>query len=125
MNFIECTVLQCFADKGRIVAVTPIYRNFDTDNSHETLVETIIQARQAVQADLDRVFKVSLPTIDALEKIFAYYLERHKALPGPDSDITLRPLAEAAFGRTGADVSLGGARRIAAGAPCRSATVPG
>ncbi|WP_268966491.1 hypothetical protein [Oceanidesulfovibrio marinus] len=50
--------------------------------------------------------EVSLPTIDALEKIFAYYLERHGAELGKNSDVALRPLAEAAFGKTGADVNL-------------------
>ncbi|GAB7080130.1 AAA family ATPase [Megalodesulfovibrio paquesii] len=55
---------------------------------------------------LDRVVEVSLPTMDALEKIFAYYLERQQVPETVRATLTLRPLAEAAFGKTGADVSL-------------------
>jgi AAA+ superfamily predicted ATPase len=55
---------------------------------------------------LDRVIEVTLPTIEALEKIFVYYFKLHNVANGDGSDIVLRPLAEAAFGRTGADVSL-------------------
>lgn len=55
---------------------------------------------------LDRVIEVTLPTIDALEKIFSFYLEKHSIDQSEGSGIVLRPLAEAAFGRSGADVSL-------------------
>lgn len=55
---------------------------------------------------LDRVIEVALPTIEALEKIFAYYLKRHGLSVEGVAEIALRPLAEASFGRTGADVSL-------------------
>ena len=86
--------LQGFSGRGKVIVIAATN---DVENVDPAL-------RRAGR--LDRVVKVSLPTIDALEKIFAFYLEKHKAPIGPESDIALRPLAEAAFGRTGADVSL-------------------
>lgn len=86
--------LQGFSGRGKVIVIAATN---DVENVDPAL-------RRAGR--LDRVVKVSLPTIDALEKILAFYLEKHKATPGPESDIVLRPLAEAAFGRTGADISL-------------------
>ncbi len=64
---------------------------------------------------LDQVVQIRLPSIDGLEKIFAYHLSRFQAEGGPvNEDIDTRALAELAFGLTGADVELfvrGAARR--------------
>lgn len=51
---------------------------------------------------LDRVISVSLPSIQAIEKIFGYYLKIHKA---PMDDINLRHLAKTSFGKSGADIN--------------------
>lgn len=86
--------LQGFSGRGKVIVIAATN---DVENVDPAL-------RRAGR--LDRVVRVSLPTIDALEKIIAFYLDKHKTTPGPESDIVLRPLAEAAFGRTGADISL-------------------
>ncbi|MCE5336852.1 MAG: AAA family ATPase [Desulfobacteraceae bacterium] len=86
--------LQGFADRGRVIVIA-------ATNNADNIDPAIKRAGR-----LDRVVEVTLPTIDALVKIFEYYLVKHRAGMGPQSDISLRPLAEAAFGRTGADVSL-------------------
>ena len=86
--------LQGFSERGKVVIVAAT-----------NLVEHVDPALRRA-GRLDRVVKVSLPTIAALEKIYEYYLQRHGAGQEPDADIALRPLAEASFGRTGADVSL-------------------
>lgn len=86
--------LQGFSSRGKVIIIA-------ATNDAENVDPALRRAGR-----LDRVVRVSLPTINALVKIFAYYLEKYKAPLGPESDIVLRPLAEAAFGRTGADVSL-------------------
>jgi AAA+ superfamily predicted ATPase len=86
--------LQGFSGRGRVIVIA-------ATNDVEGVDPALRRAGR-----LDRVIRVSLPTIDALEKIFAYYLNSHGIPMGRPSDINLRPLAEAAFGRTGADVSL-------------------
>ena len=86
--------LQGFSERGKVIVIA-------ATNNVENVDPAIKRAGR-----LDRVVEVTLPTIDALEEIFDYYLAKHHADRGPESDIVLRPLAEAAFGRTGADVSL-------------------
>jgi AAA+ superfamily predicted ATPase len=86
--------LQGFSEQGKVIVIA-------ATNNADNVDPAIKQAGR-----LDLVIEVSLPTIDALEEIFDYYLTRYHADRGPGSDIFLRPLAEAAFGRTGADVSL-------------------
>jgi cell division protease FtsH len=57
---------------------------------------------------------VHYPTIDALEKIYAYYIAEQKKLDLEHGPLTLRELARLTFGQTGADVELyvrGAARR--------------
>jgi ATP-dependent Zn protease len=63
---------------------------------------------------LDRIVEVHYPTIDALEKIYAYYIAEQKKLDLAHGPLTLRELARLTFGQTGADVELyvrGAARR--------------
>jgi len=63
---------------------------------------------------LDRIVEVHYPTIDALEKIYAYYIGEQKKLDLEHGPLTLRELARLTFGQTGADVELyvrGAARR--------------
>lgn len=86
--------MQGFSNRGKVIIIA-------ATNDAENVDPALRRAGR-----LDRVVKVSLPTIDALEKIIAYYLEKNNAPLEDASDISLRPLAEAAFGRTGADVSL-------------------
>lgn len=86
--------LQGFSGRGKVIVIA-------ATNNAENVDPALRRAGR-----LDRVIKVSLPTIDALEKVFEYYLRTHGVPQGPESDIELRPLAEAAFGKTGADVSL-------------------
>lgn len=86
--------LQGFSDREKVIVV-------GATNNLENIDPALRRAGR-----LDRVVEVTLPTIDALEKVFAYYLKVHGVALGDGSDIDLRPLAEAAFGRTGADVSL-------------------
>ncbi|MGC8493674.1 MAG: AAA family ATPase [Syntrophobacteraceae bacterium] len=86
--------LQGFSDRGKVIVIA-------ATNNAENVDPAIKRAGR-----LDRVIEVTLPTIDALEEIFSYYLAENHVNPGPGADIVLRPLAEAAFGRTGADVSL-------------------
>jgi ATP-dependent Zn protease len=86
--------LQGFSDREKVIVI-------GATNNLENIDPALRRAGR-----LDRVVEVTLPTIDALEKVFAYYLKAHGVALGDGSDIDLRPLAEAAFGRTGADVSL-------------------
>lgn len=63
---------------------------------------------------LDRIVEVHYPTIDALEKIYAYYIGEQKKQGLEHGPLTLRELARLTFGQTGADVELymrGAARR--------------
>ena len=64
---------------------------------------------------LDQVVEIPLPSVDALEQIFAYYVSEFEAAGGDvGADIDRRALAEMSFGTTGADVEFfvrGGARR--------------
>ena len=104
--------LQGFSERGKVFVIAATN---DMDHVDPAL-------RRASR--LDRMIKVGLPTIDALEKIFAFYLHQHGIeLPG-EAGIALRPLAEGAFGRSGADVSLivrGAIRRarLAGRPPCQ------
>ncbi|WP_243311170.1 AAA family ATPase [Fundidesulfovibrio agrisoli] len=103
--------LQGFSDRGKVFVIA-------ATNSPDNVDPALRRAGR-----LDRVIQVSLPTIDALEKIFGYYLNKNGVHLGAGSDIALKPLAEASFGRTGADVSLavrGAVRRARiAGRPVR------
>lgn len=66
---------------------------------------------------LDRTVEVQYPTIDALEKIYAYYIGEQKRLDLDHGALNLRELARLSFGQTGADVELyvrGAARRARA-----------
>jgi len=85
--------MQGFSDRGRVFVIA-------ATNKPENVDPALRRAGR-----LDRVVEMGLPTMNALEKIFAYYLTKHE-VDIEASDIDLRPLAEAAFGRTGADVSL-------------------
>jgi ATP-dependent Zn protease len=63
---------------------------------------------------LDRLVEVHYPTIDALEKIYAYYIAEQKKIDLEHGALNLRELARLTFGQTGADVELyvrGAARR--------------
>lgn len=86
--------LQGFSERGKVILIAAT-----------NLVENVDPALRRA-GRLDRIIKVNLPTIDALEKIFEYYLINHGWKNDTNSDIVLRPIAEAAFGRSGADVSL-------------------
>ena len=85
--------LQGFSERGRVFVIA-------ATNNPEGVDPALRRADR-----LDRVIQMGLPTIDALEKIFAYYLRKH-GVDVKARGIALRPLAESAFGRTGADVSL-------------------
>lgn len=86
--------LQGFSDREKVIVIA-------ATNNLDALDPALRRAGR-----LDRVVPLTLPTIDALEKIFEYYLQRHGALENTSADIASRPLAEAVFGKTGADVSL-------------------
>lgn len=63
---------------------------------------------------LDRVVEVHFPTIEALEKIYGYYISEQKRLGLDHGSLELGELARLTFGQTGADVELyvrGAARR--------------
>jgi AAA+ superfamily predicted ATPase len=63
---------------------------------------------------LDQIVRLPRPNIAALEKIFEYYLEEHRADKQVAPDVETRTLAELAWGLTGADVERfvrGSARR--------------
>jgi ATP-dependent Zn protease len=63
---------------------------------------------------LDRQVEVHYPTIDALEKIYDYYIGEQKKLDLTHGPLNMRELARLTFGQTGADVELyvrGAARR--------------
>jgi len=66
---------------------------------------------------LDRIVEVHYPNIEALEKIFAYYVGEQKKLGVEIDKIDLSELARMTFGETGADVEVyvrGAARRARA-----------
>jgi len=86
--------LQGFSDRGKVFVIA-------ATNNPENVDPALRRAGR-----LDRVIQVSLPTIDALEKIFGFYLNKHGVDAGEGSGFDLKALAEASFGRTGADVSL-------------------
>jgi len=50
----ECTVLQCLADQGRVVAITPGYRKIEVDGSGITMAEAVIQLRRSAEADFKK-----------------------------------------------------------------------
>lgn len=63
---------------------------------------------------LDQVINVPRPNVAGLEQIFAYYLAPHRKAKNVERDVKVRPLAQLAFGLTGADVEFfvrGAARR--------------
>ncbi len=63
---------------------------------------------------LDQVISVPRPNVAGLEQIFAYYLAAHRKARNVDRDVKVKPLAQLAFGLTGADVEFfvrGAARR--------------
>jgi AAA+ superfamily predicted ATPase len=63
---------------------------------------------------LDQVINVPRPNVAALEQIFAYYLAPHRKARNVDRGVKVMPLAQLAFGLTGADVEFfvrGAARR--------------
>jgi len=85
--------LQGFSDREKVIVIA-------ATNNLDNIDPALCRAGR-----LDRIVEVTLPTIEALERIFDYYL-RHFGVVPAGSDIALRPLAEAAFGKSGADVSL-------------------
>lgn len=86
--------LQGFAERGRVFVIA-------ATNNPENVDPALRRAGR-----LDRVVEVSLPTMDALEKIFEFYLNKNGVQPDSKNSIDLKALAESSFGRTGADVSL-------------------
>jgi len=63
---------------------------------------------------LDQVINVPRPNVAGLEQIFAYYLAPHRKAKNLERDVRVLPLAQLAFGLTGADVEFfvrGAARR--------------
>ncbi len=63
---------------------------------------------------LDQVIEIPLPNLDGLEQIFKHYLAAFRMRGGAIGEVETRPLAELAFGLTGADVEFfirGAARR--------------
>ena len=63
---------------------------------------------------LDQVVNVPRPNVAGLEQIFAYYLAPHRKARNVERDVKVLPLAQLAFGLTGADVEFfvrGAARR--------------
>lgn len=63
---------------------------------------------------LDQVINVPRPNVAGLEQIFAFYLAPHRKAKNVERDVKARPLAQLAFGLTGADVEFfvrGAARR--------------
>ncbi len=63
---------------------------------------------------LDQVISVPRPNVAGLEQIFAYYLAPHRKARNVERDVKVLPLAQLAFGLTGADVEFfvrGAARR--------------
>lgn len=63
---------------------------------------------------LDRVVQVNYPNIQALAKIYEYYVDQQRQMGVDHSDIDFSDLARMTFGQTGADVELyvrGAARR--------------
>ena len=63
---------------------------------------------------LDQVINVPRPNVAGLEQIFAYYLAPHRKSKNVERDVKVLPLAQLAFGLTGADVEFfvrGAARR--------------
>lgn len=63
---------------------------------------------------LDRIVEIHYPTIDALERIYRYYLDEQTRLGFALGKLNLRELARLTFGQTGADVEVyvrGAARR--------------
>jgi AAA+ superfamily predicted ATPase len=63
---------------------------------------------------LDRTVEIHFPTIDALERIYRYYLDEQTRLGFALGTLNLKQLARLTFGQTGADVEVyvrGAARR--------------
>lgn len=94
--------LQGFEDREGVVVIAATNR-----------VESVDPALRRA-GRLDRVVEVHYPTVDALEKIYGYYIGEQKKIGLEHGPINLRELARLTFGQTGADVELyvrGAARR--------------
>lgn len=94
--------LQGFEDREGVVVVAATNR-----------VESVDPALRRA-GRLDRVVEVHYPTVDALEKIYGYYIGEQKKIGLEHGPLNLRELARLTFGQTGADVELyvrGAARR--------------